>query len=114
MRFVLLRFNGMKPVWVFVLCALGVAIFLAVAVSPFASSAPDGLERVAADKGFLAKGEGTRVWRWSPIRDYTIPGVSSASMGTAAAGALGTLAAFGVGLLAAKALRGRKTHERGE
>ncbi len=97
----------MKPAWIFVLCALGAAILLAVAVSPFASSAPDGLERVAADKGFLAKGEAAPVWRWAPIRDYTIPGVSSASIGAAAAGALGTLAVFGVGFVISKALRGR-------
>lgn len=104
----------MKPTWVFALCVLGLAVFLAVVISPFASSAPDGLERVAAEKGFLAKAEETPAGRWSPVRGYTMPGVSSASLGTAAAGAVGTLATFGLGWLTSKALRRRKNAGRGE
>ena len=36
--------------------ALAVAVGLATAASPFASSSPDGLERVAADQGFVDRG----------------------------------------------------------
>jgi hypothetical protein len=37
----------------FTILALAVALVLGVFVSPYASSHPDGLERVATDKGFL-------------------------------------------------------------
>ena len=40
----------------FTLAALAVAVVLGVAFSPFASSSPDGLEKVAADRGFLDQG----------------------------------------------------------
>ena len=39
----------------FTILALALAIGLATAASPFASSSPDGLERVAADKGFAPR-----------------------------------------------------------
>ena len=39
----------------FTIVALALAIGLATAVSPLASSAPDGLTRVAADKGFTVR-----------------------------------------------------------
>ena len=37
----------------FTILALAVALILGVFVSPYASSKPDGLERVAADQGFV-------------------------------------------------------------
>ncbi|MGB3768113.1 MAG: PDGLE domain-containing protein, partial [Phormidesmis sp.] len=37
----------------FFLIGLGVALIIAAVVSPFASSNPDGLERVAEDLGFI-------------------------------------------------------------
>ena len=37
----------------FTILALAVALILGVVVSPFASSKPDGLERVATDQGFV-------------------------------------------------------------
>jgi hypothetical protein len=39
----------------FVIVALGLALLLGVAVSPFASTSPDGLNRVAEDHGFAAR-----------------------------------------------------------
>ena len=50
----------------FTIVALALAIGLATAVSPFASSAPDGLTRVAADKGFAARESAPR----APLIDY--------------------------------------------
>ena len=38
-----------------ILLGFVVAVFMAVLISPFASRLPDGLERVAQDKGFLHK-----------------------------------------------------------
>ncbi|MBN1793340.1 MAG: PDGLE domain-containing protein [Candidatus Omnitrophica bacterium] len=76
-----------------VLFGLLTAMLLAVLFSPFASPWPDGLEKVAEDKGFLEKGEATPPIT-SPIPDYTWPGVDNDGLATAVAGAFGTLAVF--------------------
>ena len=77
----------------FTVVALAVAIGLATALSPFASSNPDGLERVAEDKGFIDAGESSS----GPISDYAFPGVEDERVATALAGFTGTLIVFGVG-----------------
>lgn len=79
-----------------ILIGLTAAIFLALVISPFASSSPDGLEKVAEDKGFLEKGEIEPVVN-SPIPDYAWPGVESEKLATSAAGIAGTLIVFGIG-----------------
>ena len=86
---------------------LGAGVFLAVVVSPFASNWLDGLERVAADTGFLARGEGEPLVR-SPIPDYAFPGVAGGRLATAAAGAVGTVLTFGVAYALAAVLRKRR------
>lgn len=87
------------------LLALGLAFFL----SPFASKAPDGLEKVAQEKGFSElEGEGFP----SPIPDYAFPGVKNEALATALAGLAGTLMAFGLALLLGYGLAARK--QRGE
>ena len=52
-----------------ILIGLMLAIFIALFLSPFASTWPDGLERIAASKGFLEKGEGKHMIP-SPLPDY--------------------------------------------
>ena len=79
-----------------ILLGLLVAIFLALIFSPFASPWPDGLEKVAEDKGFLEKGEIEPVLS-SPIPDYTWPGLENEKLATSAAGVFGTLIVFGLG-----------------
>ncbi len=86
---------------------LAFALLLAVAASPFASSWLDGLERVAREHGFLARGEGPAVWP-SPLAGYALPGVGGGRLATAAAGGVGTLLVFGVTLAVAAALRRRR------
>ena len=71
-----------------------VALLVAAFLSPFASSSPDGLERVAEDKGFLEKGEGKNAIS-SPLPDYLFPGISNEKLATSAAGVAGTLLTFG-------------------
>ena len=78
-----------------ILIGLAAALLLAIAVSPFASPSPDGLERVAEDKGFLEKGEGPSVVA-APIPDYAMPGIANEKLATSAAGVAGTLAVFGL------------------
>lgn len=92
---------------IFMGCGLFLALALAAFVSPHASSAPDGLERVAEDKGFIDKAEGAEVWRHAPAPDYTVPGVKDEGVSTALAGVLGTLAVFGAAIGVALLLRKR-------
>lgn len=84
----------------FVLLGLAVAVALAVAVSPYASSNPDGLEKVAEQKGFLEAGTLHRLQEDAPIPDYAFPGIDNPRLATAVAGFAGTLlvAAIGLGL----------------
>ncbi len=91
----------------FIWAALAVALLLAVAVSPFASSWLDGLERVAESAGFLKLGERAPLVS-SPVADYAFPGVAAEGWATAAAGAVGTLLTFGVAFALAAALRKRR------
>lgn len=70
-----------------------IAIALAVFLSPYASKSPDGLERVAEDKGFLHKGEGRNIIA-SPIPDYTIPKVKNEKLSTSLAGLVGVIITF--------------------
>jgi len=86
---------------------LALAIGLAAAVSPLASSSPDGLERVAAEQGFEQRGETHPVQNASPAPDYAFPGVEDPRLATGLAGGLGTLAAFGLAAGAAALLRRR-------
>lgn len=83
------------------LVAAGMALALALAVfaSPFASSHPDGLEKVAADVGFLAAAsEDKVVWSNSPFPDYQVTPVASEGLSTSLAGLIGSLLVFGVAL----------------
>jgi flagellar basal body-associated protein FliL len=94
-----------KGLWIFVGAALVVAILLGVFVAPWASSSPDGLEKVAKDKGFMKKAEEENpAWKHSPMKDYAFPGVKSDKASTGISGLVGVLitlaAATAVGLLA--------------
>ncbi len=79
-----------------VIIGIIISLFLAGLISIFASPLPDGLEKVAEDKGFLEKGEVEPPIK-SPIPDYTFPGVKSEKLATSIAGVLGTLVVFGLG-----------------
>ena len=84
--------------------SLGLAIFL----SPFASSEPDGLEKVAEDEGFIEKAEGAEVWTEAPVPDYAVPGVENEQLATGLAGAAGTLILFAIGLGVGRLLKGKR------
>lgn len=85
-----------------IIAGLFISVALAVFISPCASQQPDGLEKVAEDKGFIEKSEGKEVFR-APIPDYTLPGIKSKTVATSLAGLLGTLIVagitFGIGYL---------------
>lgn len=80
----------------FTAVAVALAVGLAVAVSPFASSSPDGLERVADDSGFVDEGTLAPVQEGSPVPDYAFPGVDDPQVATGLAGFVGTLATFAI------------------
>lgn len=89
-----------------ILFGLATALLLALVLSPFASPWPDGLEKIASDKGFLQKGEGKTVLP-APLSDYTWPGIKSARLSTRIAGVIGTLTVFMVAWGAAALLKGK-------
>ena len=93
----------------FVILALAVAIGLGTAISPFASSSPDGLEKVATDKAFIEDGRLHSLQDESPIPDYAFPGVENERVATGLAGFVGTLAVFGLGYGVALVARRRPT-----
>lgn len=95
------------PTGVFIALALAVAIGLATAVSPFASSDPDGLEKVAGDKAFLEDGKLHSIQADSPIPDYAFPGVDNDRVATGLAGFVGTLGVFAIGFGTAYLVRRR-------
>lgn len=81
----------------FLVVGVLVALLLAGGVSYYASSAPDGLDRVAGDHG-LADTEREHAADGSPLADYRARGVENDRLATAIAGVTGglvVLALFG-------------------
>lgn len=93
---------------VLVVVGLAVAVGLASAASPFASSSPDGLERIATDKGFEGSAEVHAVQQQAPIPDYVFPGVDNARLATGLAGFVGTLVVFATSWALAVLIRRRR------
>jgi hypothetical protein len=92
---------------VFVIVALAVAVGLATAVSPYASSSPDGLEKVAEKKAFLDDGKLHSIQKDAPIPGYAFPGIDNPRVATGVAGFVGVLFVFGFGSGLAYLLRRR-------
>jgi PDGLE domain len=67
------------------LAAFGIALF----ASPFASSAPDGIGRVAINEGFDHTQKTSPVENSSPVGGYAVKGVSNEKVSTGLAGAIG-------------------------
>lgn len=93
----------MKSKWWLV----GLIICLAIAaLSPLASSSPDGLERVAENKGFINLEKGSP---FQLIADYVFPGVENEALATILAGLIGTLVLFGMVYGLAWLVKSRRT-----
>ena len=81
--------------WTFLIAA-GVGLALLITFfSPFASSNPDGLERVAEDKEFIETAEDPG---YEIIPDYTFPGVENERLATILSGIVGVLVVAAIGL----------------
>lgn len=91
----------------FFLVGLGIALIIAAVISPFASSSPDGLERVAEDLGFIDTAHPEPLAQKLPFASvfdgYAFKG-GPALVATPIAGIVGALATFGVAWGAGKLL----------
>jgi hypothetical protein len=76
--------------------ALLVTLVLAGFVSFYASSQPDGLERVAEDKGINAQ-EKDHALKDSPLGDYGVEGVEDARLSGGLSGVIGVAAVLVLG-----------------
>ena len=92
----------------FLVAGLLLALALALFVSPFASSSPDGLTKVAEDEGF-AEAEEEHDLADSPVAGYEVEGVDDDRLSTGFAGVIGVLVTFGVGVGAFALLRTLRT-----
>jgi cobalt/nickel transport protein len=84
---------------VFILGGLGIALMIAVLLSPFASTNPDGLDRVAKDLKFDTKESQNKPAHKLPFYtmfdEYALRGVPE-QFATPLAGLAGTLLTFGL------------------
>mgnify|MGYP001229660045 CR=1 FL=1 len=85
-----------------IMAGLLIALVIGVFLSPFASSSPDGLERVAEDKGFIERAIESSLP--SIIPDYAFPGVESERLATSLAGLVGVVLTFGVAMMIGKVI----------
>ena len=84
--------------WIFASLGLAIALFLAFVVSPYASSAPDGLEKVTSGISSSVP-QPASSWSLYIFPDYSVPGVHSERLSTGLAGLIGTLAVFVLGFI---------------
>lgn len=84
-----------RQAWTFCLLALALALALA-ALSPWASSRPDGLERVVQDNARASNSTVRASAEDSTAAGESAAGSPSRSLRTILAGLAGTLAVFGV------------------
>ena len=81
-----------RTAW-FVAAGVAVTLVLAFGVSRYASTEPDGLERVAADRA-LDTGEEPHPLADSPFADYATRGVGDPGLATGLAGVVGVATCF--------------------
>jgi hypothetical protein len=79
----------------FIVGGLAVALALAFLVSPSASNDPDGLNKVAMDKG-LADAETDHALDDAPTAGYQVRGVDDERLSTGLAGVIGVAVTFAV------------------
>ncbi len=93
--------------WAVPAVILAVALAIAGVLSHFASSSPDGLERVAEDQGFSERAQ-PQPGHLEVMPDYEVPGAEGSVLGNTAAALAGTLIVFALSLSIGWALRRRR------
>ena len=68
-----------------------IAVAVVIVLAPLASPAPDGLERVGEDQGFLAAAQDAV---YTILPDYSIPGLDDPTVSTIASGLIGVAVVF--------------------
>ena len=91
----------------FIIAGLGISLVVAFFVSPWASSLPDGLEKVIERFVPAERIEETEQRPFSPLPDYGMPGVGSERLSTGLAGIIGTVVVFGAVFFLGKVLARR-------
>jgi len=85
---------------IFIFSGLAFALSIAAFLSPFASKAPDGLDRVSQDLKFEKKATEEPPAKQLPFfqffEEYSFKAISNQSVSTALAGITGTLVVFGL------------------
>jgi hypothetical protein len=91
------------------LAGLFVALLLAAVVSFYASSSPDGLEKVATDQGISQTAKDHSL-SGSPFADYGTKGVDNARLSNGLAGIAGVAITLALGSVLVLAVR-RRDHD---
>jgi hypothetical protein len=86
------------------LAGLALATAIVILLAPMASSAPDGLERVAQDAGFAVQGEAAA---FELLPDYSVPLLGDGNASLVVAGLVGVALLFGASLLLGRLLARR-------
>ncbi len=97
----------------FIVAGLAVALVLAFGVSRYASTEPDGLEKVAADQS-LDAGASPHALAGGPLADYSTKGIDDPGTATGVAGVVGVAVTFAVagGLVWVATALGRRRRDR--
>jgi cobalt/nickel transport protein len=96
----------------FLLGFAAVTLLLAGAASTFASSSPDGLERVAREQG-IARTEQSHALGHGPMADYDVEAVGDGALSGGLAGVTGVLVVLALTTGLAFAVRRRNATARG-
>jgi hypothetical protein len=87
------------------LAGLAISALVVIILAPLASPDPDGLERVAEDRGFIGRAQDALV----PILpDYSIPGIEDPFLSTVLSGLIGVAVVFLVMVLLGRFLARRR------
>jgi cobalt/nickel transport protein len=92
----------------FLIGGLLVTAGLALFVSGFASGSPDGLEKVAGDKGFLQTAR-DHLFADGPLAGYVVRGIDNQRLSTGVSGLIGVLVTFGLGFALFALVRALRT-----
>lgn len=84
----------------FFLIALLTTLFVAGVLSGFASSNPDGFEKVT--ENYKIEESETKAWNHAPMVDYAVPGIESETLSTGLSGIAGTLIMLALGFSLAR------------
>lgn len=103
-----------KSLWIVIGVGIAVSLLVAGVVSYYASSEPDGLERVAEDHGFIDTATDP-INGSLPTADYGISGIENERLSVGLAGILGVvviaIVAFGLFWLLARGKKGQEASE---